>query len=102
MNFGERGLVHLVLYCIVANDSQIVNFILPFAELHIGSCIRYENTLLGKYVLKCYIVKIILISFICFSEYILKDNGIDIDLKLHKNYMFIFNPLCTYGFFLLV
>ena len=41
-----------------------------FAELHIGSSIRYENALFGNYFHKCYIVKIILISFNCFSEYI--------------------------------
>ena len=46
-----------------------VNFILHSAELHIGSSIRYENTLYGNYFLNCYIVKIILISFNCFSEY---------------------------------
>ena len=47
-----------------------VNVILHFAELHIGSSIRYENILFGNYFLKYYIVKIILISFNCFSEYI--------------------------------
>ena len=38
-----------------------VNFVLHFAELHIGSSIKYENTLFGNYFLKCYIglVKII-------------------------------------------
>ena len=57
------------MYCIVANDPYILIFI--FSELHIGSCtcIRYENTLFGNCVLKCYIVKIILLSFNCFSEY---------------------------------
>ena len=43
-------------------------FILHFAELHIGSSIRYENTLFKYYFLKCYIVKRNLISFDCFSE----------------------------------
>ena len=37
--------------------------------MFIGSSIRYENTLFGNYFLKCYIVKIIFISFNCFSEY---------------------------------
>ena len=46
-----------------------MNFILHSSELHIGSSIRYENALHGNYFLNCYIVKIILISFNCFSEY---------------------------------
>ena len=65
MNFGLRGLVYFVWYSIVSNDSMHV------AELHIGSFIRYEHSLFGNYFLKCYIVKRILISFICFSEYIM-------------------------------
>ena len=46
-----------------------VNFILHFAELHIGSSIRHENTLYKKCFFKSYIVKRDLISFNCFSEY---------------------------------
>ena len=43
---------------------------LHFAELHIGSSIRYKNTLVGNYFLKCNEIKRILISsFNCFSEY---------------------------------
>ena len=34
--------------------------------------IRYANILFGNYFLKCYIVKRILTSFNCFSEYITK------------------------------
>ena len=49
-----------------------VNFILHFAKLHIGSSIRYENTLLKYYFLKVYIVKRNVISFNCFYKYILK------------------------------
>ena len=45
-----------------------VNFILHFAVFHIGSSIRYENTLFKYCFLKCYIVKRNLISF-NFSEY---------------------------------
>ena len=53
----------MVLY----RDQWPVYFILYFAELHIGSSIRYENTLFKKYFFfKCYIVKRNLISFICF------------------------------------
>ena len=48
----------MVLYC----NQWPVNFILHFAELHIGSSIRYEKTLFGNYFLKGY-VKRILISF---------------------------------------
>ena len=40
-----------------------VNFILHFTVLHIGSSIRYKNTLFWNYFLNCYIVKRILISF---------------------------------------
>ena len=58
--FGE------VLY----HNQWPVNFILHFAELHIGSSTRYENTLFKNYFLKCYTVKRNLISFNCFSEYI--------------------------------
>ena len=54
-----------------------VNFILHFAEMHIGSAIRNENTLFGNYFLKCFIVKRILISFNCFSEYINKQYKIE-------------------------
>ena len=39
------------------------------AGLQIGSSIRYEKDLYGNYFLNCYIVKMILISFNCFSEY---------------------------------
>ena len=46
------------------------HFILHSAELHIGSSIRYENALYVNYFLDSYIVKRILISFNCFSEYI--------------------------------
>ena len=42
---------------------------LHFAELHIGSSTRYENTLFGNYFLKCYLVKRILIPFNWLSEY---------------------------------
>ena len=56
----------MILYC----NQLPVNFILHFAELHIGSSIRYENTkMFGNYFLNCYVVKRILISFNCFSEY---------------------------------
>ena len=56
---------------VVLNRNQwSVNFILHSAELHIGSSIRYLNALYGNYFLNCYIVKRILISFNCFSEYI--------------------------------
>ena len=60
-----------------------MNFILHSAELHIGSSIRYENVLYGNYFLNCYIVKIISISFNCFSEYIY-------ELSLHNSYIGLF------------
>ena len=56
----------MVLYC----NQWPVNSILRSAGLQIGSSIGYEKALYGNYFLNCYIVKIILISFNCFSEYI--------------------------------
>ena len=38
-----------------------------FAELHIGSSIRYKYTLVGNYFLKSNKIKIIFISLNCFS-----------------------------------
>ena len=55
---------------VVLYRDQLAVFFLHFAELHICNSLRYENNLLRNYFLKCYIVKIILISFNCFSEYI--------------------------------
>ena len=47
-----------------------INFNLHFAELQIGGSIKNKNALFGKYFLNCKKVKIILVSFNCFSEYI--------------------------------
>ena len=47
-----------------------VNFILHFSEFQSDSSIRYKITLFENYIHKCYMVKRILISFNCFSEYI--------------------------------
>ena len=49
------GTFGVVLY----HNQWPVNFILHFAKIHIGSSIRYENTLLKNYFIKDYIVKII-------------------------------------------
>ena len=46
-----------------------LHFILHFTGLHIGSSVRYKNTLVGNYFLKCNKIDIILIPFSCFSEY---------------------------------
>ena len=54
---------------VLCGNQWSIHFILHFAELHIDSSIRYENTLFGNNFLKFYIVKRILISFNCFSEY---------------------------------
>ena len=59
------GTFGVVLY----RNQRPQNFILLSYVLHIGSSIRYENVLNGNYFLICYIVKRILISFNCFSEY---------------------------------
>ena len=55
-------------YCILTNDPHLI---LYFAALLIGSSIRYIHTLFGNHFLKSYKVNRILISFNCFSEYIL-------------------------------
>ena len=47
------GTFGVVLYC----NQWPANYILHFAELHIGSSIRYENILFGNHFLKCYIIK---------------------------------------------
>ena len=46
-----------------------VNFILHFTELVVLS--DTKNTLVGNYLIKCNKIKIALISFNCFSEYII-------------------------------
>ena len=65
-----------------------VNFILHFAELSIGSFIRYKNTLFKKILLQCYIAKRNLISYNCFSEYIL-------DLPVQHFYKVIFSHIVS-------
>ena len=47
-----------------------MNFNLHFGELHSDNSINDKNNLFEYYILKCYKVKRILISFNCFSEYI--------------------------------
>ena len=48
-----------------------MNFNLHFGELHSNNSINDKNNLFENYILKCHNVKRILISFNCFSEYIL-------------------------------
>ena len=48
-----------------------MNFNLYFGELHSDNSINDKNNLFENYIPKCYKVKRILISFNCFSEYIL-------------------------------
>ena len=48
-----------------------MNFNLHFGELHSDNSINDKNNLFENYIPKCYKVKRILISFNCFSEYIL-------------------------------
>ena len=47
-----------------------MNFTLHFGELHSDNSINDKNNLFENYIPKCYKVKIIVISFNCFSEYI--------------------------------
>ena len=61
--FGTEG---VVLY----RNQLPVHFILHFAELQIGNSIKYKKTLFENNFLKCSNVKIILIPFNCFYEYI--------------------------------
>ena len=65
-NIKRVGTFGVVLY----RNQLPVNFILHSAELHIGSSIKYGNTLFGNNFLKFCIAKTNLISFNCFSEYI--------------------------------
>ena len=51
-----------------------MNFNLHFGELHSNNSINDKNNLFENYIPKCYKVKRILISFNCFSEYILNCN----------------------------
>ena len=46
-----------------------MNFNLHYGELHSDNSINDKNNLFENYIPKCYKVKIILISFNCFSEY---------------------------------
>ena len=48
-----------------------MNFNLHFCELHSDDSFNDKNNLFENYIPKCYNVKRILISFNCFSEYIL-------------------------------
>ena len=48
-----------------------MNFNLYFGELHNDNSINDKNNLFENYIPKCYMVKRILISFNCFSEYIM-------------------------------
>ena len=50
-----------------------MNFNLHFGELHSDNSIDDKNKWFENYYLKCYKVKRILISFNCFSEYMLKN-----------------------------
>ena len=50
-----------------------MNFNLHFGELHSDNSINDKNNLFENYIPKCYKDKRILISFNCFSEYILTD-----------------------------
>ena len=46
-----------------------MDFNLHFGEMHSNNSINDKNNLFENYLPKCYNVKIILISFNCFSEY---------------------------------
>ena len=63
-----------------------MNFNLHFCELHSNDSINDKNNLFENYIPKCYNVKRILISFHCFSEYIMCTiidfNEIDIRIYL--------------------
>ena len=59
-----------------------MDFILHSAELHIGGSIKYENALYGNDFLNRYIIKIILISLHCFSEYSYPLSGLQILVTL--------------------
>ena len=56
-----------------------MNFNLHFGELHCHNSINDKNYWFENYIPKCYKVKRILISFNCFSEYILNINNVQFD-----------------------
>ena len=52
-----------------------MNFNLYFGKLHSDNSINDKNIFFENYIPKCYKVKRILISFNCFSEYIIEGMG---------------------------
>ena len=56
-----------------------MNFNWHFRELHSDNSINDKNNLFENYIPKCYKVKRILISFNCFSEYIISFAEIQVD-----------------------
>ena len=60
-----------------------MNFNLHFDELHSNNSINGKNNFFENYIPKCYKVKIILISFNCFSEYIIDKIQPSISSKQH-------------------
>ena len=95
------GTFGVVLY----RNQRPQNFILLSYVLHIGSSIRYENVLNGNYFLICYIVKRILISFDCFSEYTLHTTCFMHGLSIYEvermchSAQFFHNLICKFSSF---
>ena len=66
----ELSITRVVTFGVVMYRNQLhVNFIIHYAELHIGISIKYNNTLHGNCFHKSNIVRKISIPFNCFSEY---------------------------------
>ena len=59
-------------------------FQLHFGELHSDNSINDKNSLFENYIPKCYKVKRILISFNCFSEYIISISKVILTLMKYK------------------
>ena len=71
-----------------------MNFNLHFGESHSDNSINDKNNLFENYILKCYKIKIILISFNCFSEYITSAFIAYINTKMH---VVLYNTIDVYS-----
>ena len=60
-----------------------MNFNLHFGESHSNNSINDKNDLFENYILKCYNVKRILISFNCFSEYISRGRRLEYQINMN-------------------
>ena len=72
-----------------------MNSNLHFGELHSNNSINDKNNLFENYIPKCYKVKIILISFNCFSEYIMLFNCLGYNFNIYGAFEFLCNSIAN-------